>query len=129
MAIVIDEIKDKPVIELRSAIIVGFNGSGFKQISTSNIVELNSKGKIPISYIDFSDLVFKGTYNALTNVPILSDSIGTDNDYYIVNVDGSQDLGHGLLTMKSGDRLIYYNDMWNLVPDENTLEYNNDFDI
>lgn len=131
MAIEIQDIKNKPFSPLKAADIkiVGYNNTEFKQISTKNLVELNSKGKIPTQYLDFTDLIFMGVYNAETNEPVITDSIGENNQYYIVNVAGSQNLGSGVLVMNTDDRLVYYNEKWNLVPTDSNLEYNDIFDI
>lgn len=131
MAIQIEDIKNKPLVNLKATGVklVAFNNQEFKQISTKSLVELNSNGKIPTQYLDFSDLKFLGVYDAENNIPSISDSVGNDNEYYIVNVSGTQDLGSGDLDMKTGDNLVYYGGKWNLIPQENYLLYNNDFDI
>lgn len=130
MAIEIQDIKNKPTAGLKEAEIrlVGFNNNEFKQISTRNLVELNSIGKIPTQYLDISGLKFMGLYDALENEPPLSDSVGNNDEYYIVNVSGSQDLGSGVLVMNPNDNLIYHDNKWNLVPNSAQLLYNNDFD-
>lgn len=117
MAIEIQDIKNKPIAGLKEADIklVGFDNNEFKQISTKNLVELNSKGKIPPQYLDISDLKFLGVYDAENNVPGISDNIGYNNEYYIVNVPGNQNFGSGNLDLKSGDYLIFYNGVWNQV--------------
>lgn len=128
MAIQIEDIKNKPLVNLKAAGVklVAFDNQEFKQISTKNLVELNSNGKIPTQYLDLTDLIFMGVYDAQNNVPILSDSVGEDNQYYIVNVPGNQNLGSGNLAMSSGDNLIYFNGKWNLIPSDENLIYNND---
>lgn len=128
MAIEVQDIKSKPSARIKGLGIklVGYNNEEFKQIPTSEIVILNENGKISNQYLDFSALNFKGVYNASNNTPSLSDSTGLNDDYYIVNVSGSQNLGSGILNMKSGDNLVYSNNKWNLIPMDNKLVYNND---
>ena len=128
MAIQIEDIKNKPLENLKAAEVrlVGFNNQEFKQISTKSLVELNSNGKIPAQYLDFSNLKFIGVYDAYTNNPALSNLVGNNNEYYIVNVAGTQNFGSGNLTMKPKDNLVYYDNKWNLIPTENNLIYNND---
>lgn len=131
MAIQIEDIKNKPLVLLKEAGVklVAFNNQEFKQISTKNLVELNSKGKIPTQYLDISDLKFLGVYDAENNIPAVSDSTGNDNEYYIVNIGGTQDFGSGDLVMKSGDNLIYFSGKWNVVSNSESLLYDNDFQI
>lgn len=59
-------------------------------INLAGIVITNSK--IPINALAQSPLIFKGTWNAATNVPHLASSVGTNGDYYIVSVDGNTNL-------------------------------------
>lgn len=131
MAIKIEDIKSKPLVPLKAqgVKLVAFNNQDFKQVSTKNLVELNSNGKIPSQYLDLTGLKFMGVYDASNNTPALSDSIGNNDEYYIVNVPGVQDFGSGDLTMDYGDNLIYYNNKWNLVKKSNDLIYNDIFDI
>jgi len=117
MAIEIEDIKNKPFSAIKAADVklVGYNNNEFKQISTKNLVELNSKGKIPTQYLDLSDLKFLGVYDAENNIPNISNSIGNDNEYYIVNVPGTQDFGSGDLILVPGDYLIYSGNKWNKI--------------
>lgn len=109
---------------LKSTTLVAFTEDGFKKVNTNLIVELNSQGKIPSQYLDLSDLKFMGVYDAENNVPVISDDVGSDNEYYIVNVAGTNDFGSGSLVMKDGDTLIYFENKWNLIS-EDKINYNN----
>ncbi len=51
--------------------------------------------------------IFQGNWNALTNIPVLIDGVGTINDYYVVNVAGTRDLGHGIVTFTVSDQVWY----------------------
>lgn len=48
-----------------------------------------------------------GYWDADTNTPSLSDGIGTDKKYYIINVAGSQDLGSGIIAFEIDDYIKY----------------------
>ena len=59
-----------------------------------------------------STLHYKGSWDASTNTPTLSDATGTANDYYIVSVGGTQDLGSGPITFNEGDDVIHNGTKW-----------------
>lgn len=129
MDIILDDIRFSETVPLKNAKLVAYKGDGFKNINTKNIVELNSVGKIPKQYLDFSTLDYVGTYDAQNDLPHLQNSTGEDSQYYIVNVAGSQDFGSGVKTMNIGDSVIYANGIWEVVAKDSELMYNDDFDI
>lgn len=52
-------------------------------------------------------LNYKGTWNANTNSPSLSDGTGTGGDVYRVSVAGSRNLGSGTISWEIGDYAIW----------------------
>lgn len=52
-------------------------------------------------------LNYKGTWNASTNSPTLSDSTGSGGDVYRVSVGGTRNLGSGSIVWDSSDYAIY----------------------
>ncbi len=52
---------------------------------------------------------FKGTYNANTNLPILTNGVGLDGDMYVVSVSGTRDFGAGTVNLLVDDIVIYLN--------------------
>jgi len=56
----------------------------------------------------FSALSYQGTWNASTNTPTLTSSVGTAGYYYIVSVAGSTSL-NGISTWNVGDWVIFSN--------------------
>lgn len=52
-------------------------------------------------------LNYKGTWNASTNSPNLSDGTGSGGDVYRVSVGGSRNLGSGTIAWEVGDYAIY----------------------
>lgn len=76
---------------------------------------LNSSGKVPDTQLDFTALDFKGSWNAATNTPSLSDGTGGNGDIYICAVTGTQNLGHGNVTFSQGDLVIHDMIKWNDV--------------
>lgn len=81
----------------------------------NGIATLNSNGQIPASQLDFTALDFRGTWNATTNVPTLSDGTGSNGDLYIVSVGGTRNLGSGSITFVQGNLLVHDATKWSQV--------------
>jgi hypothetical protein len=60
----------------------------------------------PMYYVS-TGLLPKGNWNGTTNTPTISDGTGSLGFWYVCNVAGSQDLGHGSVTYNVGDWLIH----------------------
>lgn len=56
-------------------------------------------------------LSYKGTWNAQTNSPLLSDSSGAKGEYYIVSASGTSSLG-GISLWETGDWVIHNGSVW-----------------
>jgi hypothetical protein len=65
-------------------------------------------------------LTYKGTWNANTNSPSLSSSVGTNGDYYVVNVAGSTNLD-GITDWQIGDWAIFNGSVWQKIDQSNTV--------
>jgi hypothetical protein len=59
-------------------------------------------------------LSYQGTWNASTNTPTLTSSVGTKGYYYVVNVAGSTNL-NGITDWKVGDWAVYNGSIWQKV--------------
>jgi hypothetical protein len=59
-------------------------------------------------------VMFKGVWNASTNNPTLTSSVGTQGWYYIVNVAGNTDL-NGITDWQVGDWAIFNGSTWNKI--------------
>lgn len=58
-------------------------------------------------------IVYKGTYNAATNTPTLSDTdVGVTGYLYQVTVAGSQDFGAGSISFDVGDKVVNNGSQW-----------------
>jgi hypothetical protein len=69
-------------------------------------------------------IVFKGVWNALTNTPVLSDSLpaGLSTGWeYIVETGGTRNIGDGSKTFLAGDFVIYDGTHWKQVPSGNAF--------
>jgi hypothetical protein len=63
---------------------------------------------------------YQGTWNASTNTPALTSSVGTKGFYYVVSVAGSTNL-NGITDWKIGDWAIYDGTAWQKVDNTDTL--------
>ena len=60
--------------------------------------------------------VYKGTWNAATNTPTLSDATGKSGDTYRVVVTGTVNLGSGNVTFNANDDAIHNGTIWQRNP-------------
>lgn len=70
------------------------------------LATLDSSGLIPTSQIPFSQPTNLGNWDASINSPFIQDGVGTDGDYYYIEVAGSQDLGSGTISFAAGDYVV-----------------------
>ena len=57
---------------------------------------------------------YKGTWNASTNTPTLTSSVGTNGDYYVVSVAGATTL-NGISNWGVGDWVVFNGSVWQRV--------------
>jgi len=85
------------------------NGGGTSQPVLDELASLQAQ----INLIA-SALVYKGTWNASTNTPTLTSSVGTANTFYIVSVAGTTNL-NGTSNWGVGDWAVYNGTVWQRV--------------
>jgi hypothetical protein len=79
------------------------------------VATLDAGGKVPQSQIPLmGDLNYQGTWNASTNTPTLTSSVGTKGYYYVVDVAGSTNL-NGITDWQIGDWAIFNGSIWQKV--------------
>ena len=79
------------------------------------VATLDAGGKVPTSQIPMQgDLNYQGTWNASTNTPTLTSSVGTQGYYYVVSVAGTTNL-NGITDWQIGDWAIYNGSVWQKV--------------
>jgi len=94
-------------------------------VDATQVATLGIDGKLDASQIPDSlsgTVVFKGTWNANTNTPALSDTTPEGllaGWEYVVDVGGTRDIGDGSKTYNSGDFVIYDGTHWKQVPSGN----------
>ena len=81
----------------------------------NGVATLDSGGKVPVSQIPaLGDLNYQGTWNASTNSPTLTSSVGTKGYYYVVSVAGSTNLD-GITDWQVGDWAVYNGSAWQKI--------------
>lgn len=83
----------------------------------NGVATLDSGGTVPTSQLPtaiLGALKYQGTWNASTNTPTLTSSVGTQGYYYVVNVAGSTNL-NGITDWKVGDWAVYNGSVWQKV--------------
>jgi hypothetical protein len=83
----------------------------------NGVATLDGSGTVPISQLPaavLGALSYQGTWNASTNTPTLTSSVGTKGYYYVVNVAGSTNL-NGITDWVIGDWAVYNGSAWQKV--------------
>lgn len=68
---------------------------------------LDGSGRIPVSLLPSTVLELKGSWDASTNTPRLSNGNGRAGDMYLVSVAGVVDFGNGPISFAVGDSVYY----------------------
>jgi len=83
--------------------------------ANNGVATLDAGGKVPTSQIPLQgDLNYQGTWNASTNTPTLTSSVGTKGYYYVVDVAGTTNL-NGITDWQIGDWAIFNGSVWQKV--------------
>lgn len=84
--------------------------------TANGVATLDNTGRVPASQLTIDAMEYQGKWNADTNTPALADGVGTDGDFYIVSVAGTQDLGGGSISFNVNDSVIYNGARWERIP-------------
>jgi hypothetical protein len=83
----------------------------------NGVATLDGSGTVPISQLPsavIGALSYQGTWNASTNTPTLTSSVGTKGYYYVVSVAGSTNL-NGVTDWQVGDWAVYNGSAWQKI--------------
>jgi hypothetical protein len=83
----------------------------------NGVASLDGSGTVPISQLPaavLGALSYQGTWNASTNTPTLTSSVGTKGYYYVVSVAGSTNL-NGITDWQVGDWAVYNGSVWQKI--------------
>ena len=98
--------------------ITGLGTASTKDAGVANgVATLDGSGTVPISQLPaavLGALSYQGTWNASTNTPTLTSSVGTKGYYYVVSVAGSTNL-NGITDWQIGDWAVFNGSVWQKI--------------
>jgi len=94
-------------------VLTGLNVTGGSISASDSILTAFGKVQSQINGL-MGGVQYQGVWDAATNTPTLTSSVGTQGHYYIVNVAGSTDL-NGITDWKVGDWAIFSGGTWQKV--------------
>jgi hypothetical protein len=94
-------------------VLTGVNITGGTVVDTDSILTAFGKVQNQINGL-IGGSIYQGTWNASTNTPTLTSSVGTAGNYYIVSVAGTTNL-NGITDWQIGDWVIYQGSEWEKV--------------
>jgi hypothetical protein len=87
------------------------------------VATLDAGGKVPVSELPaaiLGALNYQGTWDAATNTPTLTSSVGTKGYYYVVSVAGNTNL-NGITDWLVGDWAVFNGSIWQKVDNTETV--------
>lgn len=103
----------------------GVTSGSYGSSSTIPVVTVNSQGIITSITTQATNAPsYQGTWNALTNTPTLTSSVGTQGYYYVVSVAGTTNLDGNAIWVV-GDWAIFGNGKWERIPGSASESFTN----
>lgn len=93
------------------------------------VASLDGSGTVPVSQLPaavLGALNYQGTWNASTNTPTLTSSVGTKGYYYVVSVAGSTNL-NGITSWLVGDWAVFNGTAWEKIDNTDAVTSVNGF--
>ena len=106
-------------------VLTGVNITGGTIADTDSILTAFGKVQNQINGL-IGGSIYKGTWDASTNTPTLTSSVGTAGNYYIVSVAGTTNL-NGITDWQVGDWVIYQGSEWEKVDNTDAVVSVNGF--
>jgi hypothetical protein len=110
--------------------VTGLGTASTKDAGVANgVATLDGSGTVPISQLPaavIGALSYQGTWNASTNTPTLTSSVGTKGYYYVVSVAGSTNL-NGTTDWLVGDWAVYNGTIWQKIDNTDSVTSVNGF--
>ena len=89
--------------------------------TAGGVATLGLDGKVTTTQLPAGTSIYKGSWDASTNDPILVNGTGDAGWEYSVSVAGAVDFGSGILTFYAGDYVIYNGTVWQRIPGTNSV--------
>jgi hypothetical protein len=89
----------------------------------NGVATLDGSGKVPVTELPaavLGALSYQGTWDAATNTPTLTSSVGSKGYYYVVSVAGNTDL-NGITDWLVGDWAVYNGTAWQKVDNTDSV--------
>jgi len=100
--------------------ITGYIPSTEKGVA-NGVATLDSGGTVPLSQLPpLGDLNYQGAWNASTNTPTLTSSVGTKGYYYVVSVAGTTNL-NGITDWQVGDWAVFNGSVWQKIDNTDSV--------
>ena len=106
-------------------VLTGFNPTAGTINASDSILTAFGKTQSQINAL-VGGVQYQGTWNASTNVPTLTSSVGVQGHYYIVNVAGTTNL-NGITDWQVGDWAIFSESTWQKVDNTESVVSVNGF--
>jgi hypothetical protein len=106
-------------------VLTGVNITGGSVVATDTMLTAFGKIQNQINGL-VGGSIYQGVWNANTNTPSLTSSVGTNGHYYVVNVAGSTNL-NGITDWKVGDWAIFTGTSWQKVDNTDAVVSVNGF--
>ena len=100
-------------------VLTGLTVTGGSISASDSILQAFGKLQNQVNSL-YGGAIYQGTWNALTNTPTLTSSVGTQGYYYIVNVAGNTVLD-GISDWNVGDWAIFDGTAWQQVDNTDTV--------
>lgn len=129
IAILLSQVTDAGTIASQNANNVNITGGSISGTTVSGyiptaekaaalgVATLDAGGTVPLTQIPASiqgGLIYQGTWNASTNTPTLTSSVGSKGHYYAVSVAGSTNL-NGITDWNIGDLAVFNGSVWEQI--------------
>jgi hypothetical protein len=100
-------------------VLTGLNIAGNEILSTDSILTAFGKLQHQVNQL-VGGLQYEGTWNASTNTPTITSSVGTDGTFYIVNVAGTTNI-NGINDWQVGDWIVFHDTAWQKVDNSDSV--------
>jgi len=100
-------------------VLTGLNIAGNEILSTDSILTAFGKLQHQVNQL-VGGLQYEGTWNASTNTPTITSSVGTDGTFYIVNVAGTTNI-NGITDWQVGDWIVFHDTAWQKVDNSDSV--------